>query len=87
MLSVAIPPFARIGAVLEPHEVNGQPGAIIRDRDGRIVIVWTLDILDGRIHTIRSLVNPDKLTHLGPIADAHAVIQEKNQSRHDQQNP
>ncbi|MEV4567256.1 RNA polymerase sigma-70 factor [Nonomuraea sp. NPDC049419] len=81
VLAVMVPPFAQIGAVLEPTEVNGQPGAIIRDRDGRIFNVWTLDIKDGRIHTIRSIVNPDKLTHLGPIADALAVIDEKKQVR------
>ncbi|MGW2222909.1 RNA polymerase sigma-70 factor [Nonomuraea sp. NPDC001684] len=79
VLSAAVAPFARIGAVLEAHEVNGQPGAIIRDRDGQIVSIWTLDILDGRIQTIRSIVNPDKLRHLGPVADAHAVIREKKQ--------
>lgn len=87
VLSVAIPPFAQIGAVLEAHEVNGQPGAIIRDRDGHIFNVWTLDILDGRIQTIRSIVTPDKLAHLGPVADAHAVIREKKQTRRDQQTP
>ncbi|MEV4806946.1 RNA polymerase sigma-70 factor [Nonomuraea sp. NPDC049421] len=81
VLAVMIPPFAQIGAALEPTEVNGQPGAIIRDRDGRIFNVWTLDIQDGRIHTIRSIVNPDKLTHFGPIADALAVIEEKKQVR------
>ncbi|GAA3122041.1 MULTISPECIES: RNA polymerase sigma-70 factor [Nonomuraea] len=81
VLAVMIPPFAQIGAALEPTEVNGQPGAIIRDRDGRIFNVWTLDIQDGRIQTIRSIVNPDKLTHLGPIADALAVIDEKKQVR------
>ncbi|MEV0622546.1 RNA polymerase sigma-70 factor [Nonomuraea sp. NPDC050404] len=87
LLSITIPPFAQIGAVLEPHEVNGQPGALIRDRDGRIFNTWTLDILDGRIHTIRSIVNPDKLRHLGPLADAHEIIREKKQTRRDQQSP
>ena len=41
-------PFVRIGGVVEPHEVNGQPGAIFRDRDGKVVNTWALDILDGR---------------------------------------
>jgi RNA polymerase sigma-70 factor, ECF subfamily len=26
-----------------------------------------LDILNGRIQTVRSVVNPDKLHHLGPL--------------------
>jgi RNA polymerase sigma-70 factor (ECF subfamily) len=81
VLAAAGPPFRQIGAVMEAHEVNGQPGAILRDRDGRVISIWTLDILDGRVQTIRSLINPDKLGHLGPVADAHAVIREKNQAR------
>ncbi|MFI6600862.1 hypothetical protein ACIBHX_31830 [Nonomuraea sp. NPDC050536] len=81
VLAAAVPPFTRIGAVLKAQEVNGQPGAILRDRDGRIINTWTLDILDGRIQTIRSVINPDKLGHLGPVADVRAVIREKNQAR------
>jgi RNA polymerase sigma-70 factor (ECF subfamily) len=61
--------------------VNGQPGAIFRDRDNRVVNTWTLDVLDGRIQTIRAVINPDKLGHLGPVADAWAVIHEANQAR------
>ena len=40
-----------------------------------------LDILDGQIHTIRSVINPDKLGHLGTVADAWAVAREANQAR------
>jgi len=40
-----------------------------------------LDILDGRIQTIRAVINPDKLGHLGPVADAWAVLREVNQAR------
>jgi RNA polymerase sigma-70 factor (ECF subfamily) len=74
-------PFLRIGGVLEPREVNGQPGAIFRDRDGRIVNTLALDIADGRIQTIRAVLNPDKLAHLGPVADAWAVVREANRAR------
>jgi RNA polymerase sigma-70 factor (ECF subfamily) len=69
-------PFASIGAAAEPHEVNGQPGAIFRDRDGKIVAILTLDILDGQVQTIRSATNPDKLGHLGPVADGWALMHE-----------
>jgi RNA polymerase sigma-70 factor, ECF subfamily len=61
--------FPRIEATLEPHQVNGQPGAIFRDRDGRILTTWALDIRDGRLQTLRTVNNPDKLRHLGPVAD------------------
>jgi RNA polymerase sigma-70 factor, ECF subfamily len=70
------PPFARIGGALEPHEVNGQPGAIFRDRDDKVLNIWTLDVLDGRIQTIRTVINPEKLEHLGPVADAWGVREE-----------
>jgi RNA polymerase sigma-70 factor (ECF subfamily) len=71
----------RIGVVLEPHEVNGQPGAIFRDRDGKVLTTWALDVLDGRIQAIRSVLNPDKLAHVGPVADAWAVLREANEAR------
>ena len=81
VLAAIIPPFVRIGGVVEPHELNGQPGAIFRDKDDKVLNTWTLDILDGRIQTIRSVINPDKLGHVGPVADAWAVIREANQAR------
>jgi RNA polymerase sigma-70 factor (ECF subfamily) len=81
MLVSIIPALVRIGGRLEPHEVNGHPGAIFRDRDDKVVNTWTIDVLDGRIQTIRSVINPDKLGHLGPVADAWAVIHEANQAR------
>jgi RNA polymerase sigma-70 factor, ECF subfamily len=81
VLAALVPPFVRIGGVVEPHELNGEPGAIFRDRDGRVVNTMALDILDGQIQTIRTVSNPDKLGHLGPVADAWAVIREATQPR------
>lgn len=81
LLASLIKPFARIGGVVEAHKVNGQPGAIFRSRDRKVINTWTLDIADGRIQTIRTVLNPDKLGHLGPVADAWVVIRETNQSR------
>jgi RNA polymerase sigma-70 factor (ECF subfamily) len=49
-------------------EVNGQPGAILM-AGGGVVSVVALDIADGRIQSINSIVNPDKLTHVGTVAD------------------
>ena len=80
-LASILPGFVRIGGTVEPHQVNGQPGAIFRDREDKVVNTWTLDVLDGRIQTIRSVINPDKLGHVGPVADAWAVIREANHSR------
>lgn len=76
LMATVAPRFAQIGLVIEPQEINGQPGAIVRDGRGLVLAVMVLDIVDGGIHTIRSVINPDKLTHLGPVADAWAVNQE-----------
>jgi RNA polymerase sigma-70 factor, ECF subfamily len=81
VLAAIASPLARIGAVVEPHEVNGQPGAIFRDRDSKVINTLALDILDGQIQTIRSVINPDKLGHVGPVADAWALLREANQAR------
>jgi RNA polymerase sigma-70 factor (ECF subfamily) len=81
VLASAFSWLVRIDVTLVPHEVNGQPGAIFRDRDNKVLNTWTLDVLDGRIQTIRTVVNPDKLRHLGPVADAWAVAREAKQAR------
>jgi RNA polymerase sigma-70 factor, ECF subfamily len=75
------PLLVRIDVRAEPREMNGQPGAILRDRGGKVVGTLTLDVLGGRIQTIRSMVNPDKLGHLGPVADAWAIAREAKQAR------
>jgi RNA polymerase sigma-70 factor (ECF subfamily) len=75
------PWLVRIGVEVEPHEVNGQPGAIFRDRDHKVLNTWTLDVLDGRIQTIRSVQNPDKLGHVGPVGDAWAITREAQEAR------
>ncbi len=59
-----------LGATLRLAWVNGQPGAVTYDAGGRVVNVFELDIAGGRVQTIRSVVNPDKLGHLGPVSDA-----------------
>ncbi len=81
LLASVFPLLARIDVTFEPHEVNGQPGAVFRDRDGKVLHTLALDVLDGQIRTIRSVVNPDKLGHLGPVADAWAVHHEVKQAR------
>ncbi|WP_246115959.1 RNA polymerase sigma factor SigJ [Trebonia kvetii] len=60
---------AGIGISLRLAWVNGQPGAVTYDPDGRVINVFALDIADGIVQTVRSVVNPDKLGHLGPVSD------------------
>lgn len=62
-------PARPVGLTAEPILVNSGPGVITRDREGKIVGVLSLDVLDGQIQTVRSVVNPDKLQHLGPVSD------------------
>ena len=81
VLASIFPRLVRIDVTLEPREVNGQPGAIFRDRDGKVLYAVALDVLDGQIQTIRSVSNPDKLGHVGPVADAWAVAREVHQAR------
>jgi RNA polymerase sigma-70 factor, ECF subfamily len=81
LLAAIVTPLLQVGIVVEPHEVNGQPGALFRDRDGKILNTMVLEILDGQIQTIRGVLNPDKLGHVGPVADAWALVREASQSR------
>ncbi|MFD7459332.1 MULTISPECIES: RNA polymerase sigma-70 factor [unclassified Streptomyces] len=81
LLASVYPLMARIDVTFEPREVNGQPGAVFRDRDGRVLHTMVLDMLGGRIQSIRSVINPDKLSHLGPVADAWAIDQEVRRAR------
>ncbi|MFJ2033550.1 RNA polymerase sigma-70 factor [Streptosporangium sp. NPDC087985] len=81
LLASVFPWMARIDVTFEPHEVNGQPGAIFRDRDGKVLHILALDVLDGQIQTIRSVINPDKLGHVGPVADAWAIDRAVRQAR------
>jgi RNA polymerase sigma-70 factor (ECF subfamily) len=81
VLATIFPLLVKIDAKVERRELNGHPGAIIRDRNDKVVGTMTLDVFGGRIQTIRSVVNPDKLGHMGPVADAWAIAREVRQAR------
>jgi hypothetical protein len=66
--------LARLDVHIHVTEVNGQPGAIAIDAQDRLVAVIGLDITDGQIQTIRSIVNPDKLRHLDRVGDLGALV-------------
>jgi RNA polymerase sigma-70 factor, ECF subfamily len=68
--------WTKVGVTLRRTEINGQPGAMFLDRDGGLINVFSLDIVDGTVQTIRSIINPDKLGHLGPLADVRALMRE-----------
>jgi RNA polymerase sigma-70 factor (TIGR02957 family) len=50
-------------------DVNGQPGVMLLDEDERVFAVMAVDIAEGQVQSIRSIVNPEKLEHLGPVSD------------------
>ena len=81
VLGTFMPLMWRIDVTMEPREVNGQPGAIFRDRDGKVLNALVLDVLDGQVQAVRGVANPDKLGHLGPVADAWAVDREAKRLR------
>jgi RNA polymerase sigma-70 factor (TIGR02957 family) len=62
------------GVSLRPVEVNGGSGALFLDGQQRLISVLALDIACGQITSIGGIVNPDKLTHLGPVADARSLL-------------
>jgi RNA polymerase sigma-70 factor (ECF subfamily) len=51
-------------------EVNGQAGAVFFTGDGSPFSVLALDVVDGVVTAIRSIVNPDKLHHVAPLGPA-----------------
>jgi RNA polymerase sigma-70 factor (TIGR02957 family) len=67
---------ARIpGASIRPVEVNGMPGALLLDGEARVLGVWALEIAGGQIAGVSSVVNPDKLGHLGAVGDVRGLLE------------
>jgi RNA polymerase sigma-70 factor (ECF subfamily) len=68
----------RVGGITARHEqVNGQPGALFFDPDGKLISVMILDVAEGQVQGVSSIVNPDKLRHLGPVSDLAARLRER----------
>lgn len=69
-----------MGVTAEPVLVNGGPGLITRDPQGKILSVLCLEVDEGLIHTVRGIVNPDKLQHLGPVSTLARIPQGDGES-------
>jgi RNA polymerase sigma-70 factor, ECF subfamily len=65
---------------LMPAEVNGQPGARCVDPSGRLINILAVDVEDGVVRRVWSVINHDKLRHLEPLADLDALLGEPNPS-------
>ena len=57
--------YRRLEARFERCEINGGPGLLTFDPDGGLINVLTVDVDDHQICTVRSVINPHKLGHLG----------------------
>jgi RNA polymerase sigma-70 factor (TIGR02957 family) len=69
MLSRRIP-----GVSLRPVQVNGGPGVLVLDGQARLLGVVALQIAGDHIESVSSIVNPDKLAHLGPVGDLASFL-------------
>jgi RNA polymerase sigma-70 factor (ECF subfamily) len=58
-------------------DVNGGPGAVYLDGEQRLITVLALEVTDGQITGISAIANPDKLAHLGPVADLGALLRSR----------
>jgi RNA polymerase sigma-70 factor (ECF subfamily) len=58
-----------LGVSLRLAWVNGQPGAVLHDPQGRVISVMELAVAEGVVQAIHAVINPDKLGHLGPVSD------------------
>ena len=58
----------QLGASLRPTWVNGQPGVLACDADGALIAVIAFDMIDGQVLAIRTVANPEKLRHIGPLS-------------------
>jgi RNA polymerase sigma-70 factor, ECF subfamily len=52
------------GIVHRPALVNGEPGLVFYEPDGRPLWVAALEVADGVVVAVRSVLNPDKLGHV-----------------------
>jgi RNA polymerase sigma-70 factor (TIGR02957 family) len=62
------------GVELRRAELNGGLGALSYGPDGKLISALIVEIDAGEIQTVNSIVNPDKLAHLGPVADLGALL-------------
>ena len=65
---------ARGGGQMRRATINGLPGALMLDPEGGVIGAMSLEIAGGEIVAVNSVVNPEKLGHLGPVGDMVALL-------------
>lgn len=65
---------AQFGGSIQRVTVNGGPGALLLDPDGRLIGVWALEVEDGAVRRVASIVNPDKLRHIAEVGSMREAL-------------
>ena len=68
VIRIQVGRILQLGASLRAAWVNRQPGVLACDADGDLIAVIALDVLDGQVLAIRTVANPEKLQHVGPVS-------------------
>ena len=68
MIRIQVERTLQLGASLRPTRVNGQPGVLACDAEDGLIAVIAFDVADGQIQAIRTVANPEKLRHIGPVS-------------------
>ena len=66
-----------VNGSIQLTEVNGQPGALALGADGSLISVFSIDIADGQVQTVRSIISRAKLQHLGPLTDLAGLLEQR----------
>jgi RNA polymerase sigma-70 factor (ECF subfamily) len=72
---------SQLGIAVQRAEVNGRPGAVFRAPAGQLINVFSVEIAAGAVQTVRSVINQEKLGHLGPLADLGELQQQRRAQR------
>jgi hypothetical protein len=65
---------ARAGGSMRRATINGLPGALLLDAGGGLIGAISLEVAGGEIVGVNSIVNPDKLRHLGRVGDMRGML-------------
>ena len=64
---LAISREATADAAVRPARINGEPGVVTYDEDGRPTSTTSIEAANGRVRAVRIVVNPEKLGAIPPL--------------------
>ncbi|AKU18378.1 RNA polymerase sigma-70 factor [Luteipulveratus mongoliensis] len=65
---------ARLGAVVEAVEANGQPSVRVSSADGAVLSVLSVEVAGDEVVAVHNQLNPDKLRHLGDVGNLYELL-------------